>query len=253
LSFLGRVPAASLIRLFDDTLNFVVPAGGVIHPEGGPPFAMLVVGGPVRIVASSPDGRQATIRYARSGAQLGFGSLFSALPNVVAAVALRDTRVVVLRPGRAREVATTDPAIAGALLSELSDRIIAYQGEMVGLAAMITAPPAPFVPADLHSRPAVAIATCHSGDASAGKRPLRPVKALGPSADLLGAMPYNVLQTMLDQTAPAGQRRGFPVSAGEVSPAMLSGCFPPPSPNDSNGSLRTSARRPRRPRARSCA
>jgi CRP/FNR family transcriptional regulator len=93
---------------------------------------MLIVGGLVRIVASSPDGRQATIWYARSGAQLGFGSLFSALPNVVAAVALRDTRVVELRTGRAREMATTDPAVAGALLSELSDRIIGYQGELVG-------------------------------------------------------------------------------------------------------------------------
>jgi CRP/FNR family transcriptional regulator len=132
LSFLRRVPAASLVRLLDDALDVVVPAGGVIHPEGGPPFAMLVVSGLVRIVASSPDGRQATIRYARSGAQLGFGSLFSVLPNVVAAVALRDTRVVALRPGRAHELATTDPAIAAALLAELSDRIIAYQGELVG-------------------------------------------------------------------------------------------------------------------------
>ncbi len=132
LSFLGRAPMASLVQLLDDALDYVVPAGGVIHPEGGPPFAMLLVNGLVRIVASSPDGRQATIRYARGGAQLGFGSLFSELPNVVAAVALRDTRVLALRPGRARELSTTDPAIAVALLAELSDRIIAYQGELVG-------------------------------------------------------------------------------------------------------------------------
>ena len=96
-------------------------------------------------------------------------------------------------------------ALAAEVLQAFGELSASADDDLTLVAAMITAPPAPFVPADLQGRPAIAIAACHAGDTAAGERALRPVKALGPSADLLGPMPYNVLQTMLDPTAPAGQ------------------------------------------------
>src|SRR5581483_9341753 len=42
--------------------------------------------------------------------------------------------------------------------------------ELTCLLAFITAPPAPFVPADLQFKPAVAIAVCYLGDLEAGER-----------------------------------------------------------------------------------
>ncbi len=93
------------------------------------------------------------------------------------------------------------------VLEAFRDLSASADDDLTLLAALITAPPAPFVPADLQGRPAVAIAACHAGDAAVGERALRPLKALEPSADLLGPLPYNALQTMLDPTAPAGQRQ----------------------------------------------
>lgn len=79
--------------------------------------------------------------------------------------------------------------------------------ELTALAALTTAPPAPFVPPSLHGRPVIAIAVCHTGDHTVGERALAPIRALGPAADLYGPMPYVGLQSMLDPTAPAGQRQ----------------------------------------------
>jgi len=68
-----------------------------------------------------------------------------------------------------------------------------------------SAPPAPFVPAELHFQPAIAIAACYAGDPVEGERALQPLRAFGPpAADVIGLMPYPALQSMLDESAPAG-------------------------------------------------
>src|SRR6478752_10103678 len=70
-----------------------------------------------------------------------------------------------------------------------------------------TAPPAPFVPAGLQFKPAAAVALCHVGDPGEGAALLeRFRRSCPPDADAVGEMPYPVLQTMLDASAPHGQR-----------------------------------------------
>ena len=79
--------------------------------------------------------------------------------------------------------------------------------ELTCLAAFITAPPAPFVPANLRGRPALAIAVCYAGDPTAGERVLQPLREFGPPAlDVVGRMPVIGAQEMLDPTAPHGMR-----------------------------------------------
>jgi FAD/FMN-containing dehydrogenase len=77
------------------------------------------------------------------------------------------------------------------------------------LAAILTAPPEPFIPPELTGRPIVALVGCWCGDLAAGGAALAPLRALGPAADLFGPMPYPALQGMLDGGAPPGVRNYF--------------------------------------------
>jgi FAD/FMN-containing dehydrogenase len=72
------------------------------------------------------------------------------------------------------------------------------------LAAVLTAPPEPFVPPELVGQKAVALVGCWCGDHEAGAAALEPLRALGPAADVFGPMPYVALQGMLDGGAPKG-------------------------------------------------
>ena len=81
--------------------------------------------------------------------------------------------------------------------------------EFTTLAAVLTAPPAPFVPPDLAGRKVVAIVGCWCGDPQTGMEALVPIRALGPAADVFGPMPYPALQGMLDEGAPPGVRNYF--------------------------------------------
>jgi FAD/FMN-containing dehydrogenase len=77
------------------------------------------------------------------------------------------------------------------------------------LAAILTAPPEPFVPQELTGRPVVAILGCWCGDLDDGAAALGPLRALKPAADVFGPMPYTSLQQMLDAGAPPGLRNYF--------------------------------------------
>jgi len=77
--------------------------------------------------------------------------------------------------------------------------------ELTMLFAFLTAPRAPFVPGTLQGKPAVAIVCCYSGDSVEGERAVRPLKEWDRAGvDLVGAMPYTALQSMLDAGAPSG-------------------------------------------------
>ena len=78
--------------------------------------------------------------------------------------------------------------------------------EFTTIAAVITAPPAPFIPPDLVGQKVVGLAGCWCGEPEAGQSALGPLRALGPAFDVFGPMPYPALQGMLDEGAPHGIR-----------------------------------------------
>jgi FAD/FMN-containing dehydrogenase len=79
--------------------------------------------------------------------------------------------------------------------------------ELTLVALMRPAPPAPWLPADVHGKPIVGVLACHSGDPADAERVLAPVKAFGqPVGDVIGRRPYVQLQSMLDATQPRGRR-----------------------------------------------
>jgi hypothetical protein len=78
--------------------------------------------------------------------------------------------------------------------------------EFTTIAAVITAPPAPFIPPDLVGKKVVGLAGCWCGEQEGGQVALGPLRELGPAFDVFGPMPYPTLQGMLDEGAPHGIR-----------------------------------------------
>ena len=98
---------------------------------------------------------------------------------------------------------------ASTVLTGFRDWVANLPDEASMLAAVMTAPPEPFVPADQVGQPVVAVVGCWCAEPDAGTRALAPMRSLGPVADLFGPMPYPGLQRMLDEGAPSGARNYF--------------------------------------------
>lgn len=62
-----------------------------------------------------------------------------------------------------------------------------------------TAPPAPFLPADIHGRPIIVLAACYAGPVDDGRRAVAPLREFGdPVGDAITARPYVEFQSMFD-------------------------------------------------------
>jgi FAD/FMN-containing dehydrogenase len=108
-----------------------------------------------------------------------------------------------------------DGIVGGLLLLPATAQVIAdfmaateaAPEELSGIAAVMPAPPMPFVPADRHGQLVIMAMLCWAGDAEAGQRALAPLRDLAePIADLLQPMPY------------AGM---FPPEEGEFHPTAV--------------------------------
>ena len=70
---------------------------------------------------------------------------------------------------------------------------------LTSLLVLRLAPPAPFLPANLHGKPVIGIAVCHVGDIEEGKKLVEPLKKFGnPIADLIAVKPFIAHQSMFD-------------------------------------------------------
>lgn len=79
--------------------------------------------------------------------------------------------------------------------------------ELTLVALMRPAPPAPWLPKEMHGQPIVAIFACHSGSIEEGEKAVAAIKTFGtPVGDVLVRRPYAQLQSLLDGTQPKGRR-----------------------------------------------
>jgi FAD binding domain/Berberine and berberine like len=77
--------------------------------------------------------------------------------------------------------------------------------EVSGAAALVTAPPAPFVPAELQGRHVVGVIAIALSEPGRGEELFRPLREFGPPAvDIVGPMPYTAVQQLLDPGNPPG-------------------------------------------------
>ena len=79
--------------------------------------------------------------------------------------------------------------------------------ELTLVSLMRLAPPAPWLPKDMHGKPIVGILACYSGGIKEGEKVVAPIKSFGnPVGDVLVRRPYAQMQSLLDATQPKGRR-----------------------------------------------
>lgn len=124
------------------------------------------------------------------------------------------------------------PMITGGLMlwgGERADDVLgAYQAltasaprELTAATMIRLAPPAPFVPEEMHFKPVIGVMVCHSGPDP--DRDLAPLRDVGdPIADLIQEHPYAVQQSMMDDLDPDGLNQYWKTEfLPDVSPDYL--------------------------------
>jgi FAD/FMN-containing dehydrogenase len=77
--------------------------------------------------------------------------------------------------------------------------------ELGAAAVFLTAPPAPFIPEELHGKPVLAIIVCYIGDVEEGERVLQPLRDFGsPIIDAIKRKPFSEHNSSLDAGQPNG-------------------------------------------------
>ena len=80
--------------------------------------------------------------------------------------------------------------------------------ELTTIFELSVAPPAPFLPEEVHGKPIVWVGACYAGSPDEGAEVVRPLKEFGrPIADLLEPRRYTDLQAMFDPIVPHGWHR----------------------------------------------
>jgi FAD/FMN-containing dehydrogenase len=98
-------------------------------------------------------------------------------------------------------------AQARAVVHRFREITAAAPDELCCLLILRIAPPAPFLPKELHGTPIAAIAACWNGDPATGQDAMQALKSFGrPVADTITVKPFIAHQTMLDSGQPFGRR-----------------------------------------------
>ena len=86
--------------------------------------------------------------------------------------------------------------------------IAAAPDELTTIFELSVAPPAPFLPEEVHGKQVVMVGACYAGSPDRGAEIVRPLKQFGrPIVDLLEPRPYRSLQSMFDPMVPHGWHR----------------------------------------------
>ena len=96
---------------------------------------------------------------------------------------------------------------AGEVLEMLRNLMEQAPPELVCVAGLRIAPPAPWLSKDVHGKPIVALFVCHTGRLTDGEKLVAPIKAFGtPVGDIVQRRSYVSQQSLLDATQPKGRR-----------------------------------------------
>ena len=96
---------------------------------------------------------------------------------------------------------------AGEVLRSFSDYLMEAPDALSAIAAIFTAPPAPYLPREVHGQRMVGVNLCCLGDLSDAEKVARPLRSLGrPLADLVAPTLYTAFQAASDEGVPPGLR-----------------------------------------------
>jgi FAD/FMN-containing dehydrogenase len=107
---------------------------------------------------------------------------------------------------------------AGEVAAAYAELMAGAPDDLGGGLALLTAPPAPFVPAPVRGTPIVAVVVLWTGT---GPAPIGALRALGPAIDAVEPMPYRALQGLFESPDRYTARiRGVGGFLDELSPAV---------------------------------
>jgi len=120
----GQLGAAELQRVVEVARERAYPKNSVILFEDDPGDALYVVAeGQVKVVLIGEDGREVILSVMGSGEFFGEMALIDDEPRSAHVIAMEDSSLVVLRREDFQPILAQTPAIALALLKELSRRL----------------------------------------------------------------------------------------------------------------------------------
>jgi CRP/FNR family cyclic AMP-dependent transcriptional regulator len=128
----AALPEELLLRLTAAAVRVDVPPGTDLISPGGAMRLMLVVAGVTKTYLIAPNGRQATIRYARPGDIVAAPAIFDTRPSGAGLRTLTTASVLIFNTDTVRTLATTEVRLANAFNVEMSDRLSAYFAELAG-------------------------------------------------------------------------------------------------------------------------
>ncbi len=120
--FLSTLPSEVVERLLAEAIRITVPGGALIYRDEERPQVIVVVSGLLRVFLSSADGRQVTVRYARSGDVTGLALVLGG-PGPMSVQAVTGASVLALRVESLRSLIASDPRVARACAEELTRQL----------------------------------------------------------------------------------------------------------------------------------
>ncbi len=120
--FLAALPRDATDRLLAEAIRINVPAGALVYRDEESPRLIVVITGLLRVFLTSADGRQVTVRYARSGDVAGLVLVIGG-PAPISIQAMTSALVVALRVDTLRALLESDPGVARACAEELSRQL----------------------------------------------------------------------------------------------------------------------------------
>jgi CRP/FNR family transcriptional regulator, cyclic AMP receptor protein len=125
-SFFASFPASARDQLLAEALRVEIPAGTVWYREADEPQRVsLVVSGLLRLYLAAPDGRQLTVRYARSGDALGIATSAGG-PGILTKQVVTDCALLVFRRPTLLALGQRDVRVAWAIAEEITHRLFVY-------------------------------------------------------------------------------------------------------------------------------
>lgn len=86
------------------------------------------------------------------------------------------------------------------------------------------APPAPWLPKEIHGKPIIALFVCDTGAIKEGERRVASIKAFGaPVGDVIQRRTYVSQQSLLDATQPKGRAT---IGSPTTCPSLKQSCSP---------------------------
>lgn len=127
--FLLTLPPATADRIVGEAIRVDVPSGAVVYREEDEPQVIVVVRGVLRVFLRSADGREVTVRYARSGDVAGLPLLLGG-PGPMTIAAVTPASLLALRTATLRELLASDALVARASAEQLAHQVYDTMDEL---------------------------------------------------------------------------------------------------------------------------